>query len=273
MDYFWKWADVMSAILQLLLSSGAKTLVMGSLSGSGSLTIPAGVTTVTMTGRGGVGAQTYYPQVGNPSYPSGLPPYNAGQPYIAPVNPSATLYYWGSALIPSSITVSITWAAYDAAAAASQSPITSSSGLSGYPSTVTDQFNIPRDFVGAVDFGLGVAYQPGYLNVNLGYGPAGGYGYVGEIYASSGSRGQPYIAPTGNPSYPSGLPPYQAAYTAYTYGPNTTATLNGVTRTWTGGYGSVAGTESQQTLTSNGLGQSLSYDVGSGGSLSYSYYK
>jgi hypothetical protein len=53
------------------------------------------------------------------------------------------------------------------------------------------------------------------------------------------------------------------------YGTSTTATLNGVTRTWVGGLGPVAGTESTQTLASTGAGQTLTYSVGYG--LSYSY--
>lgn len=68
--------------------------------------------------------------------------------------------------------------------------------------------------------------------------------------------GQPYIAPSsGGGVYAGG---------------NTTATLDGVTRTWAGGTGGVA-TESTQTLSSTGAGQTLTYALASGGTLSYSY--
>ena len=66
-------------------------------------------------------------------------------------------------------------------------------------------------------------------------------------------------------------PAYISPYATYTVGPSTTATLNGTTRTWVGGTGAVAGTQSTQTITSGGAGQSVSYAVGSGGSLTYEY--
>lgn len=53
-------------------------------------------------------------------------------------------------------------------------------------------------------------------------------------------------------------------------GGNTTATLNGVTDTWPGGSGGIA-SSSTQTLSSTGAGQTLTYSVASGGTLSYSY--
>lgn len=68
--------------------------------------------------------------------------------------------------------------------------------------------------------------------------------------------GQSYIAPSSGGGIYSGA--------------NTTATLNAVTDTWAGGSGGV-GTESIQTLASTGAGQTLTYSVGSGGALSYSY--
>lgn len=68
--------------------------------------------------------------------------------------------------------------------------------------------------------------------------------------------GQPYIAPSSGGGIYSGA--------------NTTATLNGVTDTWAGGNGGPA-TESTQTLASTGAGQTLTYAIASGGSLSYSY--
>jgi hypothetical protein len=69
-------------------------------------------------------------------------------------------------------------------------------------------------------------------------------------------------------SWPSYLVSAAVAGTPYA-GASTTATLNGVTRTWVGGTGAVLGTESTQSLTSTGAGQAMTYSVA--GSLSYSY--
>lgn len=69
-------------------------------------------------------------------------------------------------------------------------------------------------------------------------------------------------------SWPSYLVSAAVAGTPYA-GASTTATLNGVTRTWAGGMGAVLGTESTQSLTSTGAGQAMTYSVA--GSLSYSY--
>lgn len=95
---------------------------------------------------------------------------------------------------------------------------------------------------------------------------ASGYSWNGTNYTWTGyywtprlqSSGQPYIAPS------SGGGPY--------YGSSTTATLNGTTRTWTGGYDSgVQGTTSTQTITSTGAGQTMTYSIPGTGSLTYTY--
>ena len=95
---------------------------------------------------------------------------------------------------------------------------------------------------------------------------ASGYNWNGSSYTWVGyywtphqsSAGQPYIAPS------SGGGPY--------YGASTTATLNGTTRTWTGGYDAgVQGTTSTQTITSTGAGQTLTYSVAGSGALTYTY--
>lgn len=84
-------------------------------------------------------------------------------------------------------------------------------------------------------------------------------------YTALLNPGQPYIAP--HPGQPYIAP--SSGGGVYSGG-NTTAELNGVTRTWTGGYGGVA-TESTQTLDSTGAGQTLTYSIASGGTLSYTY--
>jgi len=89
-----KLASVLTAAVNSDGTLGAwantKQLQTSALSGSGSMTIPSGVISVAITGKGGTGTTTYHPEVpyvaptGNASYPSGLPVYNAGQAYIAP---------------------------------------------------------------------------------------------------------------------------------------------------------------------------------------------
>lgn len=68
--------------------------------------------------------------------------------------------------------------------------------------------------------------------------------------------GQPYIAPSSG----GGI----------FYGPSTTLTIGGVTTSYQGGYGNVASPVSQTFLLS-GIAQNISYVVGSGGSLKYTY--
>lgn len=108
MDYFRDWSD-MSAIQQMMLAGKGRVTVTGSLSGSGSLSIPAGVTSITFTGQGGAGTTTYNPGQGSASYPGGLPPYSAGQAYQAESytpNPVTAFLRSGGYGTPSSISVS-----------------------------------------------------------------------------------------------------------------------------------------------------------------------
>lgn len=74
--------------------------------------------------------------------------------------------------------------------------------------------------------------------------------------AVAGDPGQPYIAPSSG----GGI----------FYGPSTTLTIGGVTTSYQGGYGDVASPVSQTFLLS-GIAQNISYVVGSGGSLKYTY--
>lgn len=72
----------MSRLAQRLRGGRSATLVTGTLSGSSSLSIPQGVTLVSLTGRGGDG--------GNNSW------YDAGQPYIA----DTRTYAWDGGVEP-----------------------------------------------------------------------------------------------------------------------------------------------------------------------------
>lgn len=159
--------------------------------------------------------------------------YNPGQPYVAPSG-----YHAGQAYI---------------------APFLEWGGLSGYDTYLSST----------------PVYQalpsPSYLGQTADLITGGGVGsetvYVYHEYVTQ-NPGQPYIAPYYDyPGQPyiapsSGGGPY--------YGTDTTATLNGVTRTWVGGYATV-GTPSVQTLSSTGAGQTLTYSVGSGGYINYSY--
>jgi len=168
--------------------------VVGSISGSNSLIIPAGAwPLVTITARGGAGGDNSW--------------YNPGQPYIAATQ------YWQNIMY---------YTAYGPGPAPSINPYS----LPLW--TIADGSTIPG--------------SPGPTRWEV-----------------VGSAGQPYIAPT------SGGGPY--------YGPNTTSTFAGVTRTWQGGYGSgVLGTVSVQTLSLGGAGGTITNNIGSGGSMSYIYY-
>lgn len=220
----------MSGCLNCLLAGKGSVVVSGSLSGSGSISIPAGVTSVSLTGAGGVGSQTYNPAVGNPSYPSGLPPYQAAITYYA-------WTYVGAVYL----------------------------STTGSPSYSLG--NSPNNYPPYTPVGPVAAYFAGPA-----YSWFNGVNYIN--YSADEFKADT-IASTvpqqGEPAYPSGLPPYQSDYYSNNAGPNTTATLNAVTKYWFGGSGPVQGTTSTQISTSNGLGQTLTYSIGAGGFLNYSY--
>lgn len=228
----------MSGCLNCLLAGKGSVVVNGSLSGSGSLSIPAGVTSVSLTGAGGIGTQTYNPAVGNPSYPSGLPPYQAAQQYydwsyVDSTTASVGTLTPGFPLIVASVPH---WGP-----PALQGPIY---GGSTY---INPSYSVPY-VVSTVTY---------YINIFNDH-------YVSDIPGI-------YVPQQGEPAYPSGLPPYQSDYYSNNAGPSTTATLNAVTKYWFGGSGPVQGTTSTQNLSSNGLGQTLTYSIGTGGFLNYSY--
>ena len=221
----------MSAIQQMLFAGRAPITVSGTVYGSGSLAIPAGVTSVSLTGQGGTGTTNY----------------NPGQAYIAP-SPGYRNYTNWTYGNPS---------LYEGLIAPSTIP--------GNATSVSVQF---RHYENGTAWATTTIVQK---NTTM-FGPATDAvpGYSESIYDANGSlmtlrvyydstvygatAGQSYIAP----------------YYTYTTGPSTTATLNGVTNTWTGGYGG-AGSPSSQPLSSTGSGQTLTYSVGSGGYLVYEY--
>lgn len=227
----------MSGCLNCLLAGKGSVVVNGSLSGSGSLSIPAGVTSVSLTGAGGIGTQTYNPEVGSPSYPGGLPPYQAAIQY----------YNWSYVDSPTASVGTLT---------------------PGFPLIVGSVPHWPPPTYGTA-YGTNVNINPSYsvpyvVSTVTYYINIFNDHYIADVLGT-------YVPQQGEPGYPSGLPPYQASYYSYTYGPSTTASLNSNNASWQGGYGVVVGTTSTQNLTSNGLGQTLTYSIGTGGFLNYSY--
>ena len=206
----------------------------GSLFGSGSLAIPSGVVLVSLTGQGGTG---------------GSNPYDPGQEYIAP---SGT--YHPEVIEVAPIAPYLEWTVTASRSYWSSGPVTGPSipaptylgqtVIAHVAYCVNDPDNMPFGEAGPwsiIEGDYEVVLNPGLPGVT-------------GVAAYWDNPGQEYIAPSGGD--------YSGA--------NTTATLNSVTNTWVGGFGGV-GTSSTQTLTSTGLGQTLTYSVGAGGNLSYSY--
>jgi hypothetical protein len=224
-----------------------------SLTGSGSVTIPAGVTSVTFTGRGANGGDNSYD--------------DPGQPYIAPTiaqnphystlnltNPTCTdtagsygptdvvhgtnVTSWKTRIIrqrhPRDGSLpEIVWDYYDNTAI-----------FGSKPADTSDHTSTPSDplYFGYTDYRL---YEAGTWT-----------DFMSWNCPVVTNPGQPYQPPS------SGGGP--------TTGASTLATLNGVTRTWIGGTGSgVLGTVSNQTTVTTGAAQTLNYVVPSGGLLSY----
>lgn len=205
----------MSAIQQMLFAGRAPITVSGTVYGSNSLSIPAGVTSVFLTGQGG-----------------------SGEAGTAATYATMQLQTLHSATHPTSLTAT--------------TPGVITGNLYAAPGSFPDlQSVLPTG-----------AYTFSRFFSN--WGNFGG-GLVGMIQYI-------YWAPNFDTEIPVNYLSYSNGTDAIspTTGPSTTATLNGVTNTWAGGYGG-AGTPSSQPLSSTGAGQTLTYSVGSGGYLTYSY--
>lgn len=208
----------MSAVQQMLFAGRAPITVSGTVYGSGSLSIPPGVTSVSLTGRGGTGT--------------------AGVP-------AASAYCTVSSYYPNA------------------------SAFSGFPTSVS---STPAGLVSGLI--ADSAPFPSLASMPL---PSGGAGrWYAQRNSTSTSCSVTYVFQDtgGNEmsiAYFSSSP-YGGSANAIspTTGPSTTATLNGVTNTWAGGYGG-AGAPSSQPLSSTGTGQTLTYSIGSGGYITYSY--
>lgn len=233
----------MTQLAKLLFGTNSSIVGSGTLTGSGTLEIPAGVTSVTLTGAGGVGGDNYWYDPGRPKIdPSGYHPAVSA----APASGSFTLT-GGPTLTGGSYT-NLEWNLF-----------------AGWVHTSTEETRptIPGGWslstvVGTV--GTTTWAQPTYPHLEYvvwwtltSYTPA-----VAAADAYYSDPGQSYLPPS------SGGGDYA--------GPSTTASLNGATRTWVGGTGAAVGGSSTQVLTSTGAGQTLTYSVGAGGNLSYSYF-
>lgn len=224
----------MSRLAGLLIGGAAELIkVTGTLSGSGSLVIPVGAALVTLTGKGGTGGDTSWYNPGQPYIaPSG---YHAEQPYVAPT------YAWTSPGPGSSYYGTISQGEWD------NQPHSNTGPVPVTPTSAGMSYNVWW-WTGSSSTDATGNWQDWSS-----YTSSPGQPYVAAYYDYPG---QPYIAPSSGGGIYSGA--------------STTATLNGVTDTWAGGYGGAA-TAYVQTLASTGTGQTLTYSIGSGGSLSYSY--
>jgi hypothetical protein len=93
------------------------------------------------------------------------------------------------------------------------------------------------------------------------------YNYSGSGYIES----RYYLAQAPVPAVPA-VPYIAPSETGGPYtGASVTATLNSVTKTWIGGYYTTPPVSATYALTSTGAGQTLSYNVPSGGQLYYEY--
>ncbi len=167
------------------------------------IAIPSDATNISISGKGDPAGGSYHPQSGLPEYPNGLPFYNPGQAYVAPTGyvPGNETYSWGSGTIVSHVK-QYSW----------QSVITGGpNGTPSGPGQVTSWYEY-----GYADSDPQFVWYAQYQATSYLSGGTPGY-YT--------NPGQAYIAPTGNPLYPSGLPAYAAAYTDYTPGLDTTVTL------------------------------------------------
>lgn len=209
----------------------AITYVSGTLSGSGTLAIHAGATSVSLVGHGGVGYNDYW--------------YDGGQAYIAPTGYHAA------------VTGYETWGA----------PYSPAGGVQGPSSPSATPYAVPYSDPGGSGSMTTAINGTGIMASTWQVFAGGFYSLYGQAYwmtqlsvvpttaAYYDNPGQEYIAPSEGGGDQAG--------------PYTLAQLNGGAVYWWGGSGYVVGATSTQTLT--GAGMTMSYTVCAGGALSYSY--
>lgn len=237
---------------QAVTTGRARINVSATYYSSGSITIPAGVTSITLVGQGGSGIIVQGEML------------TPGQPGIA--GTAARWTYQGGSAQDN----------YDTIGASGANPLNFYSSVPGraistlgqqvgtasggylYPWNQGSAYTINASFSIVVNSSNSAA---GYHYHNGGAGNQGGVTITaGYILTTDGTDGQPYIAPTYGPD-------------TYTTGANTTASLNGQPYTWSGGYGGAGSPASYSNISVPGTGHTLSYTVGSGGyvQVAYSY--
>jgi len=196
---------------------GALQSITNTVTSSGSVSIPAGATIVTLTGKGGTGTSTYHPAVA-----ASGPIYGESWPAIQYFS-SATTY--GATPIYTVITGSPPYPA---------NPYVGNLAAWGNIFTYTSYW-----LTGSSQWAN---------NTNRFYQPQGTQTIIGYTYPGS------------------------AAYWTYTTGAASTATLEGSSHTYPGGYGGQATPVGPTDYTVSGNGCTLSYTIASGGSLTYTYF-
>lgn len=93
----------------------------------------------------------------------------------------------------------------------------------------------------------------------------------------AGSTANLFIGNPGTPVYVNQTTSrWNPASSSHAAGVATTSALGGVTRTWAGGAsgaGNAGTTNAQPHTISNGVASSLTYSAGTGGSITYTYYR
>lgn len=298
----------MSALGRILRESIHMQTVAGSLYGTGTLAIPAGTVSVTITGAGAPGGSDYV--------------YYPGQPYIAAVpyhgmsGYNGSYYKWvntdgGSSYLTGHWSATfVTPIAYPTGAGqtAAANAVIDCYWFSGLSSWIYYQLNSSGGTSQAVanDYVAASAGQPAraagyYWSYNNPSTPI----YPHEIQAPYQFDSRLGTPPTANGQTlsnvvllrtPTGATFSTALVTSATFtgqatvvasagqpyiapsstggpytGDSTTCTLNSVTKTWVGGYYTTAPVSATYDLVSDGSGQTLSYAVPAGGTLDYSF--
>lgn len=212
---------------QILVESDSPLWTNQTFFASAVITVPKDNTFIRLTGQGSSGKTTQSGGQGLAAYPSGLPAYNPGQPYVAPSSGLAWSAIGPSGLVSTTI-----------------SPLYSTGGYSqpGYSPSYVDQ---------VVDMGSCSMWN------GVGYQNYSSFTYRAYSFSSSG---QPYIAAVGNPAYPTGLPVYVPAGTVTTTGVDTSAVIGTDTYTFPGGVGGVV--TPQVFIVNSPLGNSFGYALG-----------
>ena len=253
---------------------------------SGTVLIPDGATTVTITGKGGTGTQTlnpgraavpgYYSNPGQPYIaPSG---YNPGQPYIEPYysNPGQS-YIAPSGYNPGQPYIAPTYSTSTNLNPHGRQIVEGDTDYMSWPTCRTTPGSTGPTDVTVLDWTPDSSY-PGPANyiswncpVTTSTMTSPGQPYIEPYYSNPGQSyiapsgynpGQPYIAPYysySGQSYiaPSGWVaevPAIAPYYESAYGSTTSVTVNGQSYTYTGGFGSgnTAVTQTNTTILNAG---------------------